>query len=515
MGPRRYSPVFAALAALISPAGVWSAEPAGAQDFTVLGIRTPDGRPTADLTAKLRWALGQQVAGGGRAVVRSEAETKASLGVPVDRTSALIRRIDDAESDYQQFALESARTKFEAGLQDLARVGGEDGVWESSVTAHLLLGLVHLAGQGRDAASKARGEFEAILRVHPSFQPAGHSDDPILLALFEKARLKVSREPTGLLAVDCSSPCPEGFVWVDGAPSGRVNGAPIKLPVGNYHVRITDRQDAPRLRSFAHQSQVTSGGETRLLVDLDSEGALDPTGGPAFVTPADVDLRVRVAKLAAQRVRRGKIALVWRDAQYVHLAIVDGVTAKVERHGAVAAPAEGRLDAPCLELARFAVGGEPPPLAVFPLALTLDASPAPPAAPSDGIRPLAIAKWSALGATVALGVAGGAVAIAAHGDRTRLNEQVASWGGAIPQEHASQYASDTNAVVNKEHWRNGLLIGGAVCAVGAAVLFLVDASNGGATPPGRVPKAPELKQVSPDAAKVTLRWTPTGVAISF
>jgi hypothetical protein len=523
MEPRRCSAALAAIAALLLPVAGWSAPPAASQVFTVLGLRTPDGRPVADLTERVRKALGQQVAAGADAVIRSEDETKASLGVPVARTQVLIHRIGDAESDYQQFALESARTKFEAGLQDLASVGGEDGVWESTVTAHLLLGLVHLAGQGRDAASKARSEFEAILRVHPSFQPAGHSDDPIVLALFEKARAKVSREPTGQLAVSCSSPCPEGFVWVDAAPSGRVNGAPIKLPAGSYRVRITDRQDAPRLRSFSHEVQLTNGGEARLLIDLDSEGALDLAGGPAFVTPADADRRLRVVQLAARRVRRGKLALVWHDTQYVHLAIVDCATAKVERHAAVVAPPDGRLDVPSLELARFAVGGGPPPLTVVPLAPLLEASPPPPAAPSDGIRPLAIAKWSALGATVALGIAGGAVAIAANSGRNRLNEQVASWGGGVPPAHESQYLADTDAVVNKEHWRNGLLIGGAVCAVGAVVLFVVDAHNGDATPRppdatppgGGPPKASELKPASPGAAALTLRWVPMGFAVNF
>jgi hypothetical protein len=529
-GPERTESTLAALpkaawavavAAFLAPALARAAESSGPQIVTVLGLRVPDGPPVADLTAQFRKALAQQVAAGADLSVPSEAETRASLGVPTARTSALLDRIGDAESDYQQLLLDQARRKFEEGLQDLAQVGGEEGVWESTVTARLLLGMVHLATQARDASNKARGEFEAILRVDPTFQPTKQSNDPVVLALFEKARAKLSREPTGQLAVSCQTPCPQGFVWVDAAPSGPVNGAAIKLPAGSYRVRITDRRDSPRLRSFTHEVQVNASADTRLMVDLESEGALDLAGGPAFAAPADNEHRLKVLQLTAQRVRKGKIAAVWLDPQYVHLAIADASSARIERHAAVPAPADGRLDTACLELARFAAGSLPPPASVLPLPPAFDAIPAPPPAPSAGARPLAIAKWSALGATAALGIAGAVVAASADSDRGDLQDLLKNWGGApTTREQAAQVADATASLRSKQGWRNGLFIGAGVAAAATAALFVFDAlhEGGSARPEIRAPEArpPEVNlPEAPRPPKISFQVRPAGLAILF
>lgn len=496
----------AVLAALSSSGSAHAAEPAGAQSYSVLGFRTPGGPSVADLVSQFRKALAQQTAGA--AAVQTEADAKASFGLPKAPTSEAIKRIGDAEGDYQRYLLDSARAKFEAGLQELVGLGGEEGVWESTVTARVLLGMVHLAGKDREAPKKAQSEFEAILRVYPTFQALGHSDDPVVLALFEKARAKVSREPAGELAVSCSSPCPAGFVWVDQAPRGKVNGPPIKLPSGTYRVRVTDRQDAPRSFSFNHEVKIQDGGKATLLVDLESEGTLDFAGGPAFAAAPAPEGRLKVLQLVGRRVQRGKVAAVWLDEQYVHLAVLDAASGAVERHAAVPAPVDGKLEGPCLELARFAAGGQPLPPAVVPLAPALDAKPLPPPAPS-GVRPLAVAKWTTLGTAAAVGIAGGLVAASVSSDRKKMNDHVAQYGGIL----YPGWDSDANSLRNKQRSRNGLFIGAGACAAAAAALFIVDALGSGDS--AAPEKAPDGAAPAAKEAAVSFEVRPDGIALAF
>jgi hypothetical protein len=457
----------------LSGSALGAEPPSAAPGYAVVGFRTPGGLPVAELVSQFREELARR-SGGRAASVQSEAATKASLGLSTAPTAVAIKRIGDAEGDYQQYLLDSARAKFEAGLQELVGVGGEEGVWESTVTARVLLGMVHLAGKDREAQKKAQAEFESILRVYPTFQAMGHSDDPIVLALFDKARAKVSREPAGELAVSCSTPCPNGFVWVNQAPRGRVNGPAIKLPVGTYRVRVTDRQDAPHLFSFNHEVQIQEGGKSALLVDLESEGALDLGGGPAFAIAAEPERRLNVLKLVARRLQRGKIAALWLDDQYVHLAVSDAATGAIERHAAVALPAGGKLEGPCRELAQFAVGGEPPPPAVLRLPPLLEARPLPPPPAPTGPRPWAIAQWSALGTAAALGVAAGVVAASANSDLKKINDRYTQLGKQVPPLQVPQYISDANAVLRKQNLRNGLFIGAGACAAASAAFFAID-----------------------------------------
>ncbi len=493
----------AVLAALSLSGPAAAAEPANPQSFAVLGLRAPGGPSVAELVSQFRKALTQQTAG--VATVQTEAEAKANLSLPSAQPAAAIKTIGDAEGDYQRYQLELARAKFEAGLQELVGLGGEEGIWESTVNARVLLGMVHLALNGKDplASKKAQSEFEAILRVYPNFQALSRIDDPVVLALFEKARAKVNREPAGELVVSCSSPCPAGFVWANQAPRGKVNGPAIKLPVGTYRVRVTDGQDAPHLFSFNHEVQIQDGGKAALLVDLESEGALDFAGGPAFAVASEPERRLKVLQLVGHRVQRGKVAAVWLDEQYVHLAVSDAASGNVERHAAVAAPKDGKFDEACLELARFAAGGQPPPAAVVSLAAALDARPQPPPTPS-GARPLAIAKWTVLGVTAAAGIVGGIVAASAESDRKNLVNQ---YGQGAP----ANYRDEATSLSNKQHLRNGILIGAGVGVAATAVLFIVDALG----PGDSAAKATDEAAPAAKPAAVSFEVRPDGFALAF
>lgn len=498
----------------LSGSALGAEPPKAAPSYAVVGFRTPGGPPVAELVSQFREELARR-SGGRASSVQSEAATKASLGLSTAPTAVAIKRIGDAEGDYQQYLLDSARAKFEAGLQELVGVGGEEGVWESTVTARVLLGMVYLAGKDREAQKKAQAEFESILRVYPTFQAMGHSDDPVVLALFDKARAKVSREPAGELAVSCSTPCPNGFVWVDQAPRGRVNGPAIKLPVGTYRVRVTGRQDAPHLFSFNHEVKIREGAKATLLVDLESEGALDLGGGPAFAIAEEPERRLTVLKLVARRLQRGKIAALWLDEQYVHLAVSDAASGGIERRAAVALPAGGKLEGPCRELARFAAGGEPPSPTVLPLPPLLDARPLPPAAAPTGPRPWAIAQWSALGTAAALGVAASLAAASAESDRKKLNDRYSQMGQQVPPQDYSQYLSDANALIRKQNLRNGLLIGAGACAAATAAFFAIDRLTraGAASPEPRA--ADGMAPPGSKAAAVSFEARLGGFALVF
>ncbi len=486
--------------------------------YAVFGLRAPGGPPVTELVSQFRLALSRVTTAGtagGSAAVQPEADTRAGLGLPKAPTGTVLKGLGDAEGDYQRYALDSARAKFEAGLQDLASAGGEEGVWDAALTGHVLLGMIHLALKNRDAQTRAEAEFEAIVRPYPAFQARSHSDDPVVLALFDKVHSRVSRAASGELLVSCSTACPTGYVWVDAAPRGKVNGEPIKLPSGTYRLRVTDRQDAPRLFSFTHEVQIREGAQTRVVVDLESEGALDLAGGPAFVTTPEAELRLKVLQLAAQRLRPRKVAALWFDAQDVHLAILDSAAGKIERHAAIAMPADGKLEVPCLDLARFAVGGEPTPLTVAALAPQLDAHRS--LEPVEGTRALSVAKWTALGTTAALSVAGLVMAISANTDRSNLNAQWSAWGGRVPTQSLPKYSSDTDAVLAKERWRNGLLIGGAACAIGTATLFAVDyfTQHSSESPDPKQPDSRPSPGGPARASGTTLEIRPYGLALLF
>jgi hypothetical protein len=494
------------LSVMLVPLSAWSTA-SNDQVWTVFGFRDPKGPAIADQAVELRNLLAQQMGSDGW--VLSERETKTRLGahgLSVVDIAAVIARVNEAESDYQQFELDAARSKAQAALQELVKMGGEIGVWEAAQTAHLLLGMGHLARSTRDTAS-ARAEFEAILRVAPSFQPQGH--DPMVLALFKKAHDSVSHEQTGDLIVSCLGSCPNGFIWIDAAPNGRVNGAAVKLPVGSYRVRITDREDRPRLRSFTHEVQIRAGVETKITIDLDSEGALASIEeGPTFDVPNDPDRRMRIIQaVSANRV--GRSVFLWIDGGSLHAAVIDPSYPQIiRRHAMATIPSEGQFRAPCLELARFVAGNElPVPPKVISLAPSLAALPPAVEAKTEGVPVLTVVKWSGVGLTAVLGVVTSAYTI---------NRSI---------------AGDNSETA--DHWRNGLVISTAIVAVAsAAILVIVEyLQSRSATQSGeglelKAPKLPDSPKLPtspklPDAPKLpsapslSLAVGPTGLTLQF
>lgn len=496
--------------AVLVPGPVLAAESLTGQSWTVIGFREPGGTPVAEATALFRAALERQLGEAGRNLVAAEGETKALLGgLSSGSAPAFVKRIAEADGDYQQFALDSARTKLESGLKDLASVMGDDGVWNAVKSGRFLLGLVHLAGGAKDAQARALAEFEAILRVEPTYQPSALTSDPQILELFEKARTRVARAPRGQLVLNCATDCPTGFAWIEGAPGGAVNGLPLKLPAGKYRIRITDRQELPHLRSFSHEVRVPSEGETRLVVDLESEGALLLGGGTFFEMAANPKIRTRALQVASQEVHIGHLAAVWRDATDLHVAVVDPATARVERHAAIALPESRKLDTAIAALAAFAVGGGSD-ARVTVLAPSLDAKRPKPA--GTGNLSLTIAKWSTAGAAVAFGIVGGALAYSAHSDFDRLDKQYAAWGGKVPAstQEGMQHLSDRNTAQDKQNWGTGLLIGAGVCATASIVLFVVDSYTSPAAPPKSTAAA-----WTPEGAGGRVQVLPTGIAVAF
>ncbi len=500
----------------------------GASEWVVVGLRGPEDALIAADVEELRRALAVELGPNGSAQVLPAPVILSRLGASSAPVSALLTRISDAEGAYQQFSLDAAREKFQAGIQELAMAAGEPSVWEASKTAHVLLAMVYLAAQERDATAHARGELEDILRVAPDFKASGYSSDPMFLALAKKAEERVRRVPKGALRVAVEPPRPEVQVWVDTAPRGPTER--IELPAGTYRVRVTD-ESTPRLRSFTHLVTVTAGQETRLTVNLDIEGSLDSGGGPAFVLPSMLGLRSLLPSVLGGRLGSGKMVFLWLDGQKnLRLAIGDASAGRLERAVAVPNPDPSSRMATLANLASYAVSGKLAPgltevVPMFsevrlpappaddmrrrtsaPTALT-DPTPARlsvmplPEGGSDGRGRgpgLRIGGW--VTASVGLVAAALGIGLVVHtaGARSALDGQFMP-AGVVPYASQVDYASQRRGLASVDQWGVGLMIGAGVAAAVSATLFLLDAmsgvgdsshSAGGRVAPGLLGSAP-------------------------
>ncbi len=481
-------------AALVLSASVWAQTvPDGSAidstEWIVVGVRGPDDPSVAPLIEDFRKALASELGPNGPSLVVSSQSVLSRLGTSSAAVSTLLTHITDAEGAYQQFSLDAAREKFQAGIQELANVSGEPSVWEASMTAHVLLAMVYLAAQERDAVTHARAELESILRVAPDFRASGYSGDPVFLGHFKKADDKVRHLPKGALRV--AVPSHAGVqVWVDAAPKGP--SEKIELPAGTYHVRVTDEREAPRLRSFTHVVTVKPGEETLLTVNLEVEGALDLVGGPAFALSSWSNLRTELPSVLGERLGSGRMAFLWLDGQKnVRLAVGDAGSGRLERAVAVASSNSGDRSKVLADLAAYATSRKLSPglVEVAPTFadVRLTASrvvemPAqrrlPTTAPSVqtsslGVR---IGAWSSGGAAVVMAAIGIAFAVQASKSRTELDGQFLSDGQVlVPFPSQADYARQRGEQLTAERWGVGLLVGAGLAAAASVVLFVLDA----------------------------------------
>lgn len=472
-------------------------EPNDSSEWIVVGIRQPEEASIAPLVDDLRKALANELGPKGSAALGAQT-ILARLGISSAPVSTLLTHISDAEGAYQQFSLDAAREKFQAGIQELGNVSGEPAVWDASLTARVLLAMVYLAAQERDAAANARSELESILRVAPDFRASGYSGDPVFLALFKKAEQRVRRLPRGTLRV--TVPGRTGAqVWVDTAPKGP--SEKIELPVGTYHVRVTDDRDSPRLRSFTHVVTIKEAEETLLTVNLDVEGTLDPAG-PAFALPLGGEQRSKLLSVLGRHLGSGRLAFIWFDGQKnLRLAIGDAMTGELMRGVAVANSdlasranvisqlaayaASGRIGASLVTVAptfgevqvlrsRGDASRQEPlqpqqPSLVPPLLLVSESSAATPGA---GLK---IGAWASGGAAVAMAAIGIALTVHASTARTDLDNQFMRNGSVlVPYGSQATYGARRGELLTTERWGVGLIVGAAIAAVASATLFALD-----------------------------------------
>lgn len=490
----------------LAPAPLPRAEPSPSE-WIVVGLRGPEEASIAGDVEELRRALAAELGPNGSKQVLSAQAVLSRLGATSAPVSALLTRISDAEGAYQQFSLDAAREKFQAGIQELSNAAGEPSVWEASKTAHVLLAMVYLAAQERDATAHARGELEAILRVAPDFRASGYSSDPMFLALAKKAEERVRRVPKGALRVGTEPPRPGVQVWVDTAPRGSTER--IELPAGTYRVRVTD-ESAPRLRSFTHVVTVTPGQETTLTVNLDVEGALDSGGGPAFVLPQLVGVRAPLPSVLGSRLGSGRMVFFWFDGQRnLRLAMGDASTGRLDKAVAVPSSDPGSRAEALANLASYAVSGKLAPglsevvpmfsevrLAAMPAGDPRRRTNAPtvltdPTAPPLTVMPspeggvegrgpgLKIGGWvTASVALVAAGLGTGLFVHAANG-RAALDGPFTQGSEVlVPYPSQADYASQRRGLATVDRWGVGLMIGAGVAAAVSAILFGLDAMPG-------------------------------------
>ncbi len=442
--------VFLLTLTLVSHSLIFNTATHAAEDsrsWTALGFREPDGPPISQLLAEFRKSLAMQIDYSQSIQVRSESETKALLGLSSQSAAVLVGRVRNAERSYQKYALDVARKDFEAVLQELPFAGGEPGVWEAAKIAHLLLAMIHLEEQNGQEEAKARSQLDAILRFESEFAASDAPDDPRIRKLLHQSREQLANLRKGTLRVTCKPGCRDGFVWVNAAPSERVDRSPISLPVGTYQVRVTDRVNSPFLKSFTRKVVITPGTETRLEVDLEAEGAADTEGGPAFLVARQTTPRVRAVQAISNTLKSGRLAILWLEGDYprqeLHMAVVDGASAKVERRAFVTLKPESNSSLVCEDLARYAISGiaNRNVIVTNPVLSPKEEL----EIPSSGnvSRILNPAAWTVTGGALALGTAGIVVAATkASGNRSKVD--------------------------------TGLLIGAGACAATAIVLHIAD-----------------------------------------
>lgn len=476
------APLLIGASALAQQASESSA--AGSREWVVVGLREPNGPSVASVVEDFRRALASELGPRDSRAVLPASAILAKLGISSSPVSTILTRITDAEGAYQQLALEVARQKFQAGIQELTNVSGEVSVWEATMTAHVLLGMVYLAAQERDASAHAVEELESIYRVAPEFRVSGYSGDPIFLALSRKAEEKVRRLPKGLLRVVLTPKQPRMQVWVDTAPTS--TSERVELPAGTYRVRVTDDRDAPRLRSFTHVATIKQGEERVLNVNIEVESSVDPAGGPAFRLPANSDLRPQLPGVLGRHLGSGQMVFVWVDGgKNLRVAVGDSGRAHLVRAAAVPAfdPASGSTALANLA-AYVATGKLRPGVVELPLTFAdIDLPPqvelakpmAPWAAPAkfSGLR---LGAWTSGGAAAALAAVGIGLVVNASSARSDLDKQYGRDGSVlVPYPSQASYRSARDDQLNAQRWGMGLMVGAGAAAAACATLFALDA----------------------------------------
>lgn len=427
---------------------------ARAADWAFVGlVETGEPAPEAELQAALQ-AFSAELSSEDRAIPLAALVERLGFG-SVDRTS-IEEALAEAEMLFFQVEYEAARQKLETALAAIEADRGKI-PFEVRRDVRLLLALVFLEGfQDREAAARVLAPLAAIHVLPESVRRA--APGPVI-ELWDEVRAAASARTEGWLYVDCTG-CHGGEVWLEGVPVG-ITQQSIALPPGRYSLVLRGLAGAEELRSLVHEVQIRAGEETRLLVALAAETSV--LAGPAVcVQAAKLGDAVDHAARLAPRVGADRL-LAWRFEQDAIRVWAFGAAG--ERLGSWTRPVEGEdLEATLAALAREILA--PAPRAEESLPLQVLAAPD----PEPSWRP--VARWSALGATVALAAVGTWLAVEADSARSDLEALQAGRRSYASVEEARRASRLAETVESRQTWSAVLLTGAAAGAVGTVFLFL-------------------------------------------
>lgn len=446
-----------------------------AESWALLGLRDAEGVPVAGELHEVREILVDLLPEGD--FLLSAEEFAQRLGLPVEPPPDPVEALTEAELLFFQLEYEKAQERLEQAIDAIAR-GRVAFTPELGRSLRLLSAHIHL--QRGD-----RGQAEAILRPLASLaalpESARRAVGEEVASLWDEVRAAAAARAEGWLVVDCTG-CHGGEVWLEGVPVGTTQQS-IGLIPGAYHVVLRGLAGSEGKRSLSRVVRIQAGRETRIAIDLGAEAALLGEG-PALLDEGEVSFR-RAAYLAG-RLGVDRL-LAWRfgpgtvEVRDVSPAGVRGTwSTEVGEGGAGEAKRElvaAILGGPETAFAG-AVSPEPPPTP----------EPRPTEAPEEvppflrqgdrvakGMRP--VARWTALGATVAMVAGAGwltANAASAGAELDRLESRPGSYRSVQEARRAKEVAQMIEA---RRNWSAVLWTGAAVGAVGTLLLFL-DADEG-------------------------------------
>lgn len=453
--------------------------------WAVLGVRVEGGLPVKEAVELVRGASVHEVGGDGR--VFDADETRARLGLPSRDARAVQELVDTAELYFFQLELASARRNLELALESLVHAGGDAASFERLRVARLLLAMVELADTRRPGGrERALVQLEALAAVQPDATPSPQNYPKELVDLFDEAKRTTAARPRGRLRASCRpSPCAGGQVWIDAAPAG-VPGEAISLPAGSWRLRVSDRFEAPRLRSLTRELVLQPGDDVTVELDLAGEGALDPDGGPAFQSPDEPTARLGALRLAAARSGATRTVGVLRTSgtggDRLQVSLIEGVSGRLLREASIRLGPDVPLSVAAAKLARFVVAGE---AREGVTALPVEAGEAGPVPlPPEAVTPpeelsahgpgITIAKWSTLGGAAVLGGLGWYFQRGATDENAALTADLNEWGGVVPQEEVDGVNRRLEAIDAGEARALGCFVSAGVLMAGSAVLFWLD-----------------------------------------
>lgn len=262
---------------------------AGAETWALLGLRGVDGPLLGDTLQAARAAFAAHLPEGDRML--SGEESLRGFGLGRVSIEALEAALTEAELLFFQLEYEAARAKLQSALVDLGRDRGQVPV-ELGRRIRILLALILLQESGgRDEAAEVLRPLAALASLPDSERET--TPESVAL-LWDELRAAAAARAEGWLVVDCTG-CHGGEVLLEGMAVGTTQQS-IGLAPGSYRLVLRGLAGSEGRRSLAREVRIRSGEETRMRIDLAAESAL-VEDGPSLVGAGESTLE-RAARLA-------------------------------------------------------------------------------------------------------------------------------------------------------------------------------------------------------------------------